>query len=181
VANYLPCTGPDEAANFPVYSLGQAVDGFLVTSVTRQCNPPQPDAAGRLNAVTYAYGVCPELADGTADSCAPPVAVQTWPGCERSLADYELAPGVPYPSEKLGKLDGVPAYSFDDGTRLELYAGQATIVIFAADPSLMDDAVAAIQREPADQPPGQPAASDGQGPDLPAPDPGAVAGRLSCN
>jgi hypothetical protein len=181
VANYLACTGPDQPANFPVYSLGLSVDGFDLTSVTRRCDEPQPDLPGRANYVTYAYGICPELAAGTADTCAPPVAVQTWPGCERSLADYELLPGVPYPHEKLGKLGGASAYSFDEGTRLELYAGDATIVIFASDPTLIDDAVEAIQREPADQPPGQPATAADQGAPLPAPEPGATSGKLSCN
>jgi hypothetical protein len=134
----------------------------------------------RANFVSYVYGDCPQILDGTEDSCAPPLEIQTWPGCERSLADYELVPGVPYPHEKLGNLDGVPAYSFDEGMRVELYAGTATIVIFATDPSLIDQAVAAIQLEPASEPPGQPAADDAQRPDLPPPAPGAVAGKLSC-
>jgi len=107
--------------------------------------------------------------------------VQTWPACERSLADYELAPGEPYPHEKLGQLDGVPAYLFDDGTRLELYTGDATIVVFASDPQLIDEAVTQLQREPGSQPPGEPAADPGSATaPLPDPVPGAMAGDLSC-
>jgi hypothetical protein len=181
VANWLACTGGDQPANFPVYSLGPSVDGNQVTSIARRCDDPQPDAPARANYVSYVYGTCPELLEGTETACAPPLEIQSWPGCERSLADYELTPGVPYPREKLGKLDGVPAYSFNDGTRVELYAGPGTIVIFATDPAIVDDAVAAIQAEPAAEPAGPPAPADAQSPTLPPPEPGAVAGRLSCN
>jgi hypothetical protein len=40
--------------------------------------------------------------------------------------------------------------------------------------------VAAIQAEPASEPPGEPAPADAESADLPPPAPGAVAGRLSC-
>jgi hypothetical protein len=181
VQNVMPCTGPDHAANFPVYSAGPSAGGLGVSEVIRNCVPPETDSAGRANYVSYLYGICPELADGTADACAPPLEVQTWPACERSLADYELAPGEPYPHEELGQLDGVPAYSFDDGTRVELYTGEATIVIFSAEPQLIDDAVALLQLEPTSQPPGEPTdAADDQGAQLPDPAPGALSGDLSC-
>lgn len=181
VENLKPCTDFEEPANFPVYSLGQKVDGHEVTSVERSCQELEPGAPARDNSVTYVYGICPELVEGTADSCAPPLAIQTWPACERSLADYEVLPGVPYPHEKLGTIKGVPAYSFDEDTRVELYAGSATIVIFSADPALIDQAVKAIQAEPASEPPGEPTAADAASPDLPPPDPGATAGKLSCD
>jgi len=71
VQNLLACTGADEPANFPVYSAGASVDGLDVTSVTRRCTDPQPGAAGRTNFVSYLYGTCPELADGTADAVRP--------------------------------------------------------------------------------------------------------------
>lgn len=180
VENLKPCTGADEPANFPVYSLGHKVDGHEVTSVDRSCEELQPEAPARDNSVTYVYGICPELLDGTADECAPPLAIQTWPACERSLADYEVLPGVPYPHEKLGTIEGVPAYSFDGGTRVELYTGSATIVIFSPDPALIDQAVKAIQAEPATEPPGEPKATDAASADLPPPEPGATAGKLSC-
>jgi hypothetical protein len=178
VKNLMPCTGADEPANFPVYSLGRSVAGLDLTSVSRRCDPLQPGAATRANFVSYVYGTC-DAADGEA-VCAPPLELQTWPACERSLSDYEIAAGVPYPHEKLGQLDGVPAYAFDQGTRVELYTGEATIVIFASDPVLIDQAVAAIQPEPADQPPGEPAMTDVPASSLPDPAPGAIAGDLSC-
>jgi hypothetical protein len=178
VKNLMSCTGADEPANFPVYSLGRSVAGLDLTSVSRRCDPLQPDAAMRANFVSYVYGTC-SAADGDA-VCAPPLEIQSWPACERSLSDYEVSAGVPYPHESLGQLDGVPAYSFDQGTRVELYTGEATIVVFAADPSLIDQAVAAIQSEPADEPPGEPVAGDGQAPVLPNPAPGAITGELSC-
>jgi hypothetical protein len=87
---------------------------------------------------------------------------------------------VPYPHEKLGRLDGVPAYSFDGGTRLELYTATTTIVVFAADPDVLDQAIADIQLEPDSQAPGQPSASSDSASDLPDPVAGALAGRLAC-
>jgi hypothetical protein len=180
VKNLLPCTSGDQATNFPVYSLGPSVDGLDVSSITRRCDDLQTGAPARANYVSYVYGICPQAADGSLESCQAPLEIQTWPGCERSLADYQLKAGVPYPHEKLGKLDGVPAYSFDDGTRVELYTGQATIVIFATDPARIDDAVAAIELQPADEAPGPPVAGDSEPPSLPPPDSGALAGALSC-
>ncbi|MEK6273076.1 MAG: hypothetical protein AABM42_10585 [Actinomycetota bacterium] len=180
VENLKPCTDAEEPANFPVYSLGSSVDGHEVTSVARHCEELEPEAPARDNSVTYVYGVCPELLDGTADACAPPLAIQTWPACERSLADYEVLPGVPYPHKSLGEVEGVPAYSFDEGTRVELYTGSATIVIFAADPALIDKAIEAIRAEPTSEPPGEPAPADAKSADLPPPEPGATAGKLSC-
>jgi hypothetical protein len=181
VENLLACTAADQPANFSVYSLGPSVDGLKVTSVTRRCDELPPGAPVRANFVSYVYGHCPQLLDGTEDSCAPPLEIQSWPACERSLADYEIRSGVPYPHEKLGKVGEAPIYSFDDGTRFELYTGAATIVIFATDPALIDDAVAAIQSDPALEPPGPPAAANASGQDLPPPDTGAIEGKLSCN
>jgi hypothetical protein len=181
VQGVMPCTGADETTNFPVYSAGPSVGGWAVDSVIRRCTDPEPTAAGRANFVSYLYGTCPELADGALDACAPPIEIQTWPACERSLADYELAPGEPYPHKSLGELEGVPAYSFDDGTRVELYAGEATIVIFASDPQLIDQAVIQLQHEPPAEPPGEPATDTGaESQDLPDPAPGAIAGKLPC-
>jgi hypothetical protein len=178
--NLLPCTAEDQPANFPVYSSGPSVAGLEVNSITRRCDDLQPGAPARANFVSYTYGVCPQVTDGTESMCAPPLEVQSWPACERSLADYELQPGVPYPHEKLGRLDGVPAYSFDGGTRLELYTATTTIVMFAGDPDILDQAVASIQLEPRSQPPGEPSTSSDSG-DLPDPVPGALAGGLSCS
>ncbi|HXF00072.1 MAG TPA: hypothetical protein VN458_06980 [Solirubrobacterales bacterium] len=180
VENLKPCTGADEPANFPVYSLGSSVGGLPLTSITRRCDALEAGAPGRANYVSYVYGVCPGIEEGTENICQAPLAIQTWPACERSLADYQLAAGVPYPREKLGKLEGVPAYSFDEGTRVELYTSTATIAIFVTDPALIDPAVAAIQPEPASEPPGESAPADAESANLPPPAPGAITGTLSC-
>lgn len=180
VQNLMSCTGANQPANFPVYSLGQRVAGLDLASTARRCEDnPEPTAVTRANYVSYTYGTCPELEDGTATGCMSPLEIQTWPGCERTLADYEVTPGEPYPHKALGTLDGVPAYSFNDGTRVELYAGTATIVIFASDPDLIDQAVANIQREPSSQPPGAPTNS-GADHELPDPVAGAMGGELPC-
>ncbi len=179
VRNLMACTDADEPANFPVYSAGPSVAGLDVTALTRRCDAPEPGAPARANFVTYIYGSCAIVAGS--EGCSPPLEVQSWPACERSLADYQLEDGVPYPHENLGELDGVPAYAFNEGTRVELYAGAATVVVFSADPGLIEQAVAALQREPSSKPPGVPqSASDDQTTDLPDPAPGAMAGSLSC-
>jgi hypothetical protein len=180
VQNRLPCTDANEPTNFPVYSLGESIAGHDVSSVIRRCDEPQPDSPGRANFVSYTYGVCPELADGTVESCPAPLEIQSWPGCERTLSDYELKPGTPYPHDNLGQLAGVPAYAFDGGTRVELYTGTATIVIFSQDPNLIDQAVTAIEREPASTAPSTPAEATTDAVPLPDPVPGAMAGDLSC-
>lgn len=181
VENLKPCTEADEPANFSVYSLGRSVGDLPLTSINRRCDPYEAGAPGRANYVSYVYGVCPGIEEGTENICQAPLSIQSWPACERSLADYELLPGVPYPREKLGELEGVPAYSFDDGTRVELYTSTATIAIFVTDPALVDAAVAAIQPEAPSEPPGEPAPADPESSDLPPPTSGAIAGRLSCS
>jgi hypothetical protein len=180
----LPCTGPDEPTNFPVYSLGLEFEAIPFTTELRRCDDPFPGEPVRANYVSYIYGDCVVTpADGETEvdgGCAPPLEIQTWPSCERSLADYELEPGVPYPHDELGLQRGVPTYSFDEGTRVELYTGTSVVVIFGDDPTQLLRAISAIRAEPAESPPGSPSLLDSGSGDLPAPAPGATTGELRC-
>jgi hypothetical protein len=72
--------------------------------------------------VSLVYGGC-----NPDPRCAPPLEIQVWRSCNRSLDDYELAPGTPYPHKEL-LVRGTKAAVFDD--RIELYAGTVTIVLF---------------------------------------------------
>lgn len=167
VPDTLPCTGPNEPANFQFYSLGLVFEGLVATDLARRCDDPYPGEPVRANYVSYIYG--------------DDLEIQAWPACERTLADYELEPGVPYPFQDLGSIRGVPATSFDEGLRIELYSGTSTIVIFGARADQVIRAAAAVRPEPISQPPGTPfpLTLDSPG-NLPPPAPGATAGELAC-
>jgi hypothetical protein len=179
----LPCTSGAEPANFTVYSLGPSLGELPLTAVLRTCARPYPGEWVRSNSVSFIYGSCtvePDPETGYVDGgCAPPVEIQTWPACERTLAD--LGQEGPEPGERsdLTELRGVPA-ARDDG-RIELYTGDATIVIHANGPALSKRAVSALQAEPADVPPFDAATTiTTAGDDLPPPARGTLRGELSC-
>jgi hypothetical protein len=176
----LRCTGVEQDLNFVAYSLGSSFEGLPVTALLRDCELPYPGEPGRANHVTYVYGDCvlPTPADG---GCAPPLEVQTWPACERSLADY-YDPAFPDAYSRT-TARGVPAASFDGGTRFELYAGGSTIVIFGADPAQVRRAADAVVADPDGRPPTVPATNptaEELARPLPEPLPGATIGALSC-
>jgi hypothetical protein len=189
----LPCTGDNQPVNFRYFSLGPTFEGMQASQVIRECDNVYPDEQQRSNVVGYVYGTCnePPPVDGESPGCMPPLEIQTWPACERTLADYEFEPGVPYPYESLGMRRGAPAVSFDDGDRVELYTGKSTIVIFGlgdsagAQPNLAEtqDAISQLQLEPVSDPPGSPSPAStelqSEG-DLPSPAQGAMSGDLSC-
>ena len=96
------------------------MDGHPLTAVLRR-----DDSASY---VSFVYGDCAAERD---TGCAPPVEVQTWPLCRRSLALYDggAAPGSTRPDWVLVR--GVPGALFDQGTRLELETGPSLVVVFA--------------------------------------------------
>ncbi len=181
---YLACTPADAPTNFQTYSLGPLFEALPVTAVTRQCDLPFPGEATRSNDVTYIYGTCdwvPALDDPSdPGGCFPPIAVQTMPACETNLASYSDGPGVPPEYEEL-LIRGVPAAAFEDGLRLELYAGGATIVVYGDDPAQVRRAADELQAEPSGEPPDAPR-SGGllASQQLPPPASGAMHGMLSC-
>jgi hypothetical protein len=89
---------------------------------------PEPKRGLFPEFVDLIYGECDPSSDG---GCSTPLSIQIWRSCNRSLDDYELAPGTPYPHEKLD-VRGTDAALFEDD-RVEVYAGSVTIVIFASD------------------------------------------------
>ncbi len=105
---------------FRLFSPGRSVDGHALTAVLRRDD--------RASYVSFVYGDCAAERD---TGCAPPVEVQTWPLCRRSLALYDsgAAPGSARPERVLVR--GVPGALFDQGTRLELETGQSLVVVFA--------------------------------------------------
>lgn len=174
----LPCTGDQQPANFAIYSLGPSADGLQLSSESRDCETYAKGSLGRANYVSYVYGSC-SIPDG-AERCEPPLEIQTWPACERNLAMYESEPGTPYPNTYLGTIRNAPAYSFNGGTRIEIYSADSTIVVFATDPATAMSATAQLQPESsAAPPPAQPQRS-AVAATLAAPEAGSLDGTLSC-
>jgi hypothetical protein len=106
-------------ADFPLYNAGTSTAGYpLVAVLHEQAHP--------VETVSFIYGEClvPEGEGG----CAPPVSVQVWPACFRNPSLYRAPPLGP-PFERTS-VRGVPAEVFEDGTRMELHTGKATVVIF---------------------------------------------------
>jgi hypothetical protein len=180
----LGCSGLSQPLAFTPYSLGPTFGEFPSTFVLRRCDAPYPGETVRANYVSYVYGDC---VPGEADACAPPVEIQTWPACERSLADYSFD-GQAYPAEDVGAVRGVPSARFEDDDRLELYTGGSTVVIFGDSPETLSTAADAVRPEPATQVDAPVSGAERAGlglptSDEPLPDPakGAIAGELTCN
>jgi len=117
--------------------------------------------------VSFVYGDC--VPDDEA-GCAPPVEVQVWPACRRSLALHHATPPLG-PVPERATIRGVPAAFFEDFTRLEIQTGPVTVVVFADSRARVIRVVRALR------------AVNGSGPvgvHLPQPSPGALEGELRC-
>jgi hypothetical protein len=105
---------------FPLVYAGERVDGLPLVAIVRRNDTAEY--------VSFVYGDCrPSSVDG---GCAPPAEIQVWPGSRRNLGSYDAAgPATPVPER--ATIRGSPAALLDAGTRLELYTGRATVVVFA--------------------------------------------------
>lgn len=178
----LPCTDADSPANFPVYNVGASFEGLSFAFALRRCDKPFPGELVRANYVSYLYGDCEVPAGEDMGGCSAPLEVQSWPACERNLSTYSEGPGGgPLEYQDL-EVRGVPAASFDEGLRIEVYAGSSTIVIFGHDPTQILRAASALQDESTGGPPDVSAAPnpDDVTRDLPEPARGALFGALKC-
>jgi len=146
--------------DYPVYNAGASVEGLPLVAVLRR-----DDSAAKY--VSFIYGSCYPTGDM---GCAPPAEVQTWPACVRNPSLYKRnRPPSPVPEPT--SVRDVPAAFFDDGERLEIQAGAATIVIFAASRDVV--------RRIADELRGVNNSVEAGAP-LPHPTPGSVEGTLTC-
>lgn len=181
----LPCTTANQPANFRVFALGGSFAGLPYTDTLRRCASPQ---RFRANYVSLVYGDCTATPNGSGydePACPLPVEVQSSPACERNAASYGDVDGTPLARKGL-TIRGVPAAVFDDGTRVEVYTDDTTVVIFATTPALALQAANRLQPMPtgtaADARPTG-VVSTGQGAVLPALAPpldGAMNGSLTC-
>jgi hypothetical protein len=173
----LPCNTADLSPGFTVYDVGDQFGGMSNTAQLRQCDSPYPGEIARANFVSRIYGSCDPDPQADDTSCVPPLEVQTWPACERSLADYSAGPDLGDLDHENLTVRGVPAAYFNDGgARLEIYAGTSTVVIFA---DARDTALSAagVLRQISSG--GLPSLGTAFG-NLPAPAPGATTGHLAC-
>ena len=157
--------------DFDHYDAGSEVEGFRKTETFRQCE--DAGAPTRINTVTAVYGSCAAHGDA---GCAPPVQISSSPACERNLALYEKypgPPGAPRVEYRRTSLRGLPAAIFDSGRRIEIYTGDATIVVYGENKGLTR--AAAIRLSGVGH--GRPI---GMTEDLPAPVDGALEGELTC-
>jgi hypothetical protein len=174
-----PCPS-DKSANFDTYSLGGTFEDNRRGAPQRVCGMPSASAqamrspAVRDNHLGFNYGTCDVPPEDEA-SCAYPIAIQSFPACERNLSLYQRYPapdGQSYPYEKTA-IRGVPAAIFDSGQRIEIYTGDATVVVWGT--SAPTVARAAERLQGTHRGTVVPASKE-----LPAPSAGALDGKLAC-
>ncbi len=156
-----------------------------------------PGSYLRSNFVSYIYGDCSVPQDADPAICSPPLEVQTWPACERNASSYVLPPetGLEQLPRAWTEVNGTRAAIFpdklvfdqgippvpeendqsqgDESLRLEVYAGDATIVVFANDRQVGLRAAESLEL-------GTPSLADGVPEELPDPARGSIHGALQC-
>ena len=161
-----PC--PPEGSNdvnFSAFYLGDSFSGHALTKTLRVCNKPYPGEGVRGNYISYIYGDC---VPGSDSGCAPPVEVQSAPACERKPSRRTRR------RARRHKVRGVPAVQLRGESRIELFTGDATILIFGRTPAEVRRAARALKSIPG-SPVSVPAHVR-----LPKPLRGALTGKLRC-
>lgn len=156
------------AVDFPLFSAGDSFEGNALTGITRRLDKADVVDAANANFVGFRYGDCEAGDDGS--GCTGPLQIQIWPACERTRSSYTMG-GEPMPREDL-RVRGAPASFFEEGQRLEIYTGRATIVLFGLGREQLKRAAHALR--------GVAGSSAQPGDSLPAPAVGALEGKLAC-
>lgn len=139
------------------YDVGAAFQGLQRSSPTFECMPARSRIAvdGSLRPVGYVYvtyGSC----DYRLAPCLDPLEIQTWPECARDPNSYTPERGTSR-GEQLALNPGelvtiksapeLPATSFAGGTRIEIYGGGSTVVVFAPNGTLGREAARVLAHE----------------------------------
>jgi hypothetical protein len=130
---------------FPIYTVGDTFRNLPLNAAIRVNASRIPGEAVRADHVTFMYGGCESVGG---QGCMVPLQVQVWNACERNRDSYATGPGPPaVTSDESLKVRGVDAAYFEDFSRLELYSGAGTIVLFADGPNreLLLDAAKALR------------------------------------
>ena len=161
-----PCPPPgSNAVNFSAYYLGDAFRGLPLTKTLRVCNKLYPPEPVRGNYISFIYGDCVPGSDG---GCAPPVEVQSGPACERRLSARNRR------RARTHKVRGVPALRFPGEPQLELFTGDAAVLIFGRTTAQVRKVAAALRSIPGSK---VSVPADAR---LPKPLRGALNGKLRC-
>jgi hypothetical protein len=153
---------------FHAYFVGASFDGHRLQAVVRREEPRFEGEPVRANNLSFLYGSCEVRADANGKyrgGCAPPLAVQVWPACERYQALYPFEP-----DEGLS-VRGVSAAFYEGHRRLEVYTGASTVVLFGQERMQLLRAAAALQGVNVNVSRDDP---------LPPAEPGAQIGKASC-
>lgn len=153
-------------SGWDVYNVGASAGEFPLVAVLRRHDTMSPSPYP-ANYVSFIYGNCYARADY---GCAPPAEIQSWPACSRHRALYTDSPLSPKAEET--SIRGVPASFFEDGTRLEVYTGNATVVLFGRSKDATLSLANALRGVNLTVTPTEP---------LPEPAAGALEGKLQCS
>lgn len=125
-----------QAQSFSSWSLYDATTSFEGTGmsdVLRRNDPTTYNADSLLdssgaNYVSFLYGDC---VAASATGCPMPLEIQVWPACSRNL-EGQAVEGVDVRAirDETLSIRGVPAYFYEEWTRLEFTAGNARVVLF---------------------------------------------------
>lgn len=149
-----PCLRRHHLPAFTAYDLGPSFEGLSRSGGGRDCYaPPQGHIVGTYpHSVAWTsyvdYGTC--TPEGFEGGCGDPLEIQSWPECDRNFSSYVRAqPPTALPPRTSFRLSGshkIPTAALEYGptTRIEMYTGQTTIVIFSAGPSLALSAAHAL-------------------------------------
>lgn len=163
----------DDFDDFELYWLGTEFDGLQLSGIVREVEPGTADEPIGTDLMNFLYGDC-----DAGGGCPFPLVVQLWPACRRNVSVYEFA-GRPMPYDAV-HVRGVPGASFDRlsaRSRLELYTGKVTVVLFGDSPERVEKAAEGLRAIGGLAGEGTP----GPGERLPAPVDGALRGKLSCD
>jgi hypothetical protein len=134
---FKPCS-----ERFAYYSLGERFEGAGHGRRIRRCDRPYPGEPTRANYHSFVYDRCQS-------GCDPSVSVQTWPACERHAHSYDPPPGTDDGFEvqhgRMFSLRGARARFYEHGSRLEVYTGEVTVVLFGDGRSQLRRAARALR------------------------------------
>jgi hypothetical protein len=118
---------------FPLYTVGDSFRGMALNAAVRVNAQRIPGETVRADHVTFMYGSCDSVGG---QGCLVPLQIQIWNACERNRESYAAGPGpAAITADESLNVRGVSAAFYEDFSRLELYSGLGTIVLFADAPN----------------------------------------------